>query len=48
MQDDLTSIGNCCDDHTDTANQNGAETTKISALIGNYPGDKATVPKLLY
>ncbi len=47
MQDDLTSIGNCCDDHTDTANQYGDLATKMQALIGNYPGDKATLPKLL-
>jgi hypothetical protein len=47
MQDGLTNIGNSCNDCTGTANQYGAETTKISALIGNYPGDKATLPKLL-
>ncbi len=47
MQDDLTSIGNSCNDCTGTANQYGAVATKILALIVNYPGDKALVPKLL-
>jgi hypothetical protein len=47
MQDELTNIGICCDDCHGTANQYGNLTTKMQALIGNYPGDEASVPKLL-
>ncbi len=47
MQDDLTGIGISCNDCTGTANQYGDLATKKPALIGNYPGDEATLPKLL-
>jgi hypothetical protein len=47
MQDELTNIGNCCDDCPGTANQYGDLATKMQALIGNYPGDEATLPKSL-
>jgi hypothetical protein len=47
MQDGLTNIGNYCNDCPGTADQYGAVATKMQALIGNYPGDEATLPKLL-
>ncbi len=47
MQDDLSSFGNSCNDCTGTAKQYSTVATKMLALIDNYPGDKALLPKLL-